>query len=553
MDPFQQVAALLILAATVGALFVQLRQPLLVAFIAVGILAGPSMLGWVRPGSQVGLFAQVGIALLLFVVGLRLDLRLVQTFGPVALATGIGQVVFTFVLGLPLVLALGRPLLEALYVAMGLCFSSTIIVVKLLSDKREIDSIHGRIAVGFLIVQDLVAIVAMVLLSTLAPLGREVEPLWRVGLQALLLLTFVVVVAHFAARWLLGWLAHSQELLLLFAIAWALGLAAAAQFLGLSREVGAFLAGVSLASTPYRDALGARLVSLRDFLLVFFFVDLGARIDLRELGAQLVPAVVLSLLVLVGNPVIVMAIMGVLGYRKRTSFLAGLAVSQISEFSLILASLGASLGHVSREGLALITLVGLITIGASTYMILSSDRLYRWVAPLLGVFERELPYREHAIAADHPPDVDVILFGLGRYGSRLATALGRRGVRVLGVDFDPHAVRAWRERGLPARYGDAEDFEFPTTLPLERARWVISSIPEDRVSHTLVQALRSHGYGGGLCVTSHTRPDGEQLLASGADLVLHPFTDAAEEAARRLSEAMADRRRVPGPEPRREP
>ena len=193
---------------------------------------------------------------------------------------------------------------------------------------------------------------------------------------------------------LLHMLARSQELLVLFGIAWAVALATVGYHLGFSKEVGAFIAGVSLASTPYRDALGARLVSLRDFLLLFFFIDLGARLDLGLLGAQLVESLLFSLFVLIGNPLIVMIIMGALGYRKRTGFLAGLTVAQISEFSLILGALGLSLGHIDAETMGLITLVGLITISASTYMIIFSHQLYERLAPWLQIFERRRPHRE---------------------------------------------------------------------------------------------------------------------------------------------------------------
>ena len=395
-DVFTEMAVLLLFAAAVGALCVRLRQPLIVAFIAVGILVGPSVLGWVSANDQVDLLAKFGITLLLFVVGLKLDLHIIRTMGPVALATGLGQVIFTSVVGYLIGYAFGMTPVTALYVAVALTFSSTIIIVKLLSDKREVDTLHGRIALGFLIVQDLVVVLVMIGLNALGATG---DVSWTQAAFAVLVkgVGFILLVGV-AMRYLLPRLLHmlsrSQELLVLFGIAWGLALAALGVMLGFSKEVGAFVAGVSLASTPYRDALGARLTSVRDFLLLFFFLDLGAQLDLGLLGAQLVEALVFSLFVLVGNPLIVMVIMGVLGYRSRTGFLAGLTVAQISEFSLILGALGLSLGHISAETMGLITLVGLITISASTYMIVYSHPLYERLAPWLGVFERRQPHRE---------------------------------------------------------------------------------------------------------------------------------------------------------------
>jgi Kef-type K+ transport system membrane component KefB len=546
-DVFTEIAVLLLVAAVVGTIGVRLRQPLIVAFIAVGILVGPSALGWVSANDQVDLLAKLGIALLLFVVGLKLDLHIIRTMGTVALATGLGQVLFTSLVGYLIAIALGMDPVTALYVAVALTFSSTIIIIKLLSDKREVDALHGRIAIGFLIVQDIVVVLAMIGLTALgeagdaASLGREAI---GVLVKGALFIATIGMLMRYVLTPLLHRLARSRELLVLFAIAWAAALGAAGAHLGFSKEVGAFLAGVSLASTPYREVIGARLVSLRDFLLLFFFIDLGARLDLSALGEQLVPALVLSLFVLVGNPMIVMAIMGAMGYRKRTGFLAGLTVAQISEFSLILGALGLSLGHIAPETMGLITLVGLITISASTYMILYSHPLYERLAPWLGPFERKRAHREEAL--DRLPaqtGYDVILFGLGRFGSSIAQELRKRGQQVLGVDFDPDLVRRQEGQGYAVRYGDVEDSEFVSGLPIERASWVVSSVREISANRALLQGLRDHRYPGRAAVTAHSMSDAEQLLQAGAERVLIPYADAAAEAVDSLFGQAARRAR----------
>ncbi|MBP1723216.1 MAG: sodium/hydrogen exchanger, partial [Deltaproteobacteria bacterium] len=317
---------------------------------------------------------------------------------------------------------------------------------------------------------------------------------------------------------------------------WAIFLAILGDTLGFSKEVGAFLAGISLASTRYREAIGTRLISLRDFLLLFFFIALGAQLDLAHLGTQLGPSIILSLFVLIGNPLIVMSIMGFMGYRKRTGFLAGLTVAQISEFSLILGALGVSLGHIGKEALGMITLVGLITICLSTYLILYSAPLYRRLAPWLGIFERPFPYREKGQDEGQGPSVDVILFGLGRYGNQMARDLMQRKLNVLGVDFDRQVVTTWQKEGLAARYGDAEDPEFPATLPLNQAQWVVSTIPQLDVNLSLLDALRNSGFSARMAFTAHSRRDAEILQESGADLILTPFAHAAREAAEILIE-----------------
>ncbi len=552
-DTFSEIAVLLLMAAVIGAIGVRLRQPLIVAFIVVGILVGPSVLGWVSADDQVDLLAKLGIALLLFVVGLKLDLHIIRTMGPVALAAGLGQVIFTSVIGYFIAISLGLTPVTALYVAVALTFSSTIIIVKLLSDKREVDALHGRIAIGFLIVQDIVVVLVMIGLTALGEASDTSSLGWEaieVLIKGGLFIAAIGLLMRYVLTPLTHQLARSSELLVLFAIAWAVALGAAGVYLGFSKEVGAFLAGVSLASTPYREAIGSRLVSLRDFLLLFFFIDLGAGLELATLGAQVVPAIILSLFVLIGNPLIVMIILGAMGYRKRTGFLAGLTVAQISEFSLILGALGLSLGHIEDDTMGLITLVGLITISASTYMILYSHSIYEQISPWLGVFERNHAYREDAQDWNTGENgYDIVLFGLGRFGSGIAEELRRRGYRVLGVDFDPDLVRRHKEVGNAARYGDAEDPEFVTTLLHGQVSWVLSSLREMPINFALLHGLRQKGFKGQIAVTAHTARNAEQLKDAGADQVLMPYADAATEAVDNLFSEPS--KQAPGSEQKR--
>ncbi|WP_306117570.1 MULTISPECIES: cation:proton antiporter family protein [unclassified Roseitalea] len=538
---FYEIAALLVLAAAVGFVGLMLRQPLIVSFIAVGIIAGPSVLNIARSDEYIDLLAELGIAVLLFLVGLKLDLKLVRTLGPVALMTGLGQVIFTTIFGFLIGLALGLGAITSLYIAVALTFSSTIIIVKLLSDKREIDSLHGRIALGFLIVQDIVVVVAMIVLSALG-VGAQgdagfAEILGVFGYGALMLVA-VGLFIRFLANPLTERLSRAPELMISFAIGWAALLAALGHYFGFGKELGGLLAGVSLASTPFRDAIAARLASLRDFLLLFFFIALGASLDLGVLGASVGAALVFSAFVLIGNPLIVLAIMGAMGYRKRTGFLAGLTVAQISEFSLIFMAMGVTIGHVTEPALGLVTLVGLITIAASTYMITWSHQLYGRLEPLLGPFERRGAGTKED---DWHPDAagyDAVVFGLGRYGLAIAQELDSAGMRVLGIDFNPVAVRQARAQGFDTLFGDASDPEFIAHLPLARTRWAVSAVPEhdtgvthDDPRRSLIHSLQQVGFAGRIAVAVHSHETAARLRQAGADLVLMPYRDAASQAA----------------------
>lgn len=526
-DDFTTFAVIVGVAAVAGIIANRLRQPLIVAFIAVGILAGPAGFRWVEGGDELELFARLGIALLLFLVGLKLDVHLIRTTGPVALATGLGQVAFTAAIGYGLALLLGLDATPALYVAVALTFSSTIIIVKLLSDKRELDHLHGRIAVGFLVVQDIVVVLVMIGLTAFGDRGDR-SALAEIGIVTAKgggFLLGLVLVARYVLPTVLGWAARAQELLTLFAVGWAVTIAALSEQLGFSVEVGAFAAGVAVASTPYRDASGARLVGLRDFLLLFFFLDLGARLEFTDAATQLSTAAVLSAFVLIGNPLIVMVIMGAMRYPARVSFLAGLTVAQISEFSLILAALGLSLGHIDESAVALITVVGLVTIGISTYMILNSHALFDRLAPLLHRFER---HDHKQLDIEHPEPYDAIVYGLGRYGTHVAAALRRSGARVLAVDYDPRSVSEHGTSGLDIVFGDAEDIDFLEALPLASTPWVISTIPSPPATTALLHALQHHGYEGQVAVTALHQRDADRYQDLGANVVLRPFTIAAD-------------------------
>ncbi|NDL59694.1 cation:proton antiporter [Phytoactinopolyspora mesophila] len=540
LDTFALVAVILAIAAAAGLLANLFRQPMIVAFIGVGILVGPAGTGWVVADGTIELLASMGIAILLFLVGLRLDLHLIRDTGPIALATGLGQVLFTSVVGFVIATALGMDTVTAVYVAIALTFSSTIIIVKLLSDKRELEQLHGRIAVGFLIVQDIVVVLVMIGLTAFGQPtdGDLTTDIFTVLAKGAALLGGIGLLMRFVLPRLLHYIARSQELLVLFGVAYAVLVAALSEWLGFSSEVGAFLAGVSLATTPYRDALGSRLVSLRDFMLLFFFLDLGAKLEFTDTAQQISEALILSVFVLLGNPLIVILIMAAMRYPVRVGFLAGLTVAQISEFSLILAALGLSLGHITNATVSLITVVGLVTIGGSTYLILYSHHIYDRIKRWLRVFEREGTLKSGV--SDSDADVDVILYGLGRFGGHVADRLGSAGYQVLAVDFDPHRVMNNRRAGVSAVFGSAEDTHFLETLPLSQARYVISTVPLLETNKALLHGLRAHDFEGKTALTAHNERDADQLRAAGVDVVLAPFSLAANSVADMIAEVIRD-------------
>ncbi len=529
--PFYEFAIILFLAAVLGGLGQLLHQPLIVMFIALGVVVGPALLDVVKSEENIHLLAEMGITILLFVVGLKLDLRIIKSVGRIALLTGMGQVLFTSLFGFFIGLGLGFSVLHSFYIAVALTFSSTIIIVKLLSDKREIDTLHGQIAIGFLIVQDIVVVLVMIVLSTIS--NMEDTTVTREIIKTVASGAFIVLITYAMMKWILPrlskFLANSTEMLTLFAIAWCIVLASIAQIIGFSSEVGAFMAGVSLASSQFKDLISGRLVSIRDFLLIFFFVDLGANLNLELIGEQVAPALIFSGFVLVGNPIIVLIIMGLMGYRKRTSFLAGLTVAQISEFSLIFAGLGLAVGHITDEVVGLITLVGLITIGLSTYLIIYSHRIYNFLAPALRIFERSNPQRDISFHTHTHEQADVIILGLGRFGEKITNILDEHhDTTYLGIDFDPNTIDFLRSKGKNVYYGDIEDPEILNYIPYENSKCIINTVANRELSMQMIRGLKRNNYKGKIYLTSLNKKDYVRLKTCGADKVLVPQRMAAQ-------------------------
>jgi Kef-type K+ transport system membrane component KefB len=531
---FVSVALILALAVAGGAIAKLLRQPVVVSFIVVGILAGPTAFNLVEGAEEIRLFAKFGIAILLFLVGLKLDFHMIRSTGKVALIAGLSQVAFTAAVGFGLAVLFGFETTTALYIAVALTFSSTIIIIKLIGDKRELDTLYGRIAVGILIVQDILVVAAMVVIVTIGTPGEGsvVTDLVVTLASSAVFLGVAAFASRFVLEKVLDWISKSPELTLLFGVAWAIVLAAISTLIGLSMEIGAFVAGVSLASTAYRESLGARMVSLRDVMLLFFFIELGASLTFADALGQLWPAIVLSVFVLVGKPLIVFAIMGWMGYRSITSFRTGVALAQISEFSLILIALGFSLGQVDSAVLSLVTLVAVFTITVSSYFILYTDKLYSMMQGFMHLFERG-----KAQAVDEESQslsFDAIVVGSGRFGTEVISGLISSGSSVLAVDLDPDALARARELGAETLFGDVGDPDFAKMLPMHQSDTLICTAPDRSTNTLLLGSIKSLGYEGKIYLTALDNQTAEMFAKDPQVTTIRPLKMAANRIVKQL-------------------
>ncbi len=522
MDIFIEIGIILLVATVISLIMKLLKQPLVVGYILSGVIVGPHVLGILQSVEQIELFSKIGITILLFIVGLSLRPSIIKETGKVSLVTGMGQIVFTSVIGFIIMKLLGFDKITSLYGSIALTFSSTIIILKLLSDRGDLEKLYGKISIGFLLVQDLVATLLLVIvpfLGTYAITGGNIG-----GTFLILLLKGigVSIVLYFVSKYILPKLfnniAKSQELLFLFSVTWGLVLAGLFYKIGFSIEIGALIAGVTLSASNYSFEISSRMKSLRDFFIVLFFILLGSHLMLGELGLSMMPAIILSLFVLVGNPIIVFILMNLLGFRKRTGFMAGLTVAQISEFSLILMALGLSLGHIDRQAVSLITLVGIITIAGSTYLVLYADQIYNKVKPLLSFLE--IRKNNYENKTDENNSYDVIIFGYGRVGYEFVKIAQRLKATYLVVDHNPESISGAEKMNINFKFGDAEDVDFLDEIGITKASKIISTIPDFNTNMLLTKYYRDKNKDGIIITTSHFVNDAKKLYNIGSTYVV---------------------------------
>lgn len=530
MDVFIEISLILGLATVVAAVMHLLRQPLIIGHIISGLLVGPAVFDLVSATETVELFSHIGIALLLFIIGLGLNPRIIREVGKIAVMTGVGQILFTSSIGFLIATALGFELTSALYIGAGLAFSSTIIILKLLSDKKDTHRLYGKVATGFLLVQDIVAVLVLIAVTSMGQNQSVVEVLIQTFGVGIVFMAAIAFISHYVFPRLGDFLARSQEFLFLFSVGWGFSMAALAQYIGFSVEIGALAAGVALAGSPYAPEISSRMRPLRDFFIVLFFIVLGAELDIANIGSGLLPAIALSIFILVGNPIIVMTIMGWLKFTRKTSFKAGLTVAQISEFSLILLLLGRDVGHIDASIVSIITLVAMITIAASTYMIMYSDKLYEYLSPYLKIFER----KNARSAREAKDEYDIILFGF-KSGSRgLIDGFEKLGKRYLVVDYDPEVIDFLTDDGVPCLFGDANDTELLEELPVEKTKVAIISATDYGANIIVIGHIRQRNPEAVIIAKAEEAYEAQELYDVGADYVMMPHFLSAQEISKKI-------------------
>lgn len=559
-DVFLEALGLTVFAAAVmmvvGRKF---RVPAIVSYMLAGLLIGP-ILGLLpeqvssgaeaAQAGELATLSEIGIVLLLFLVGLEMSLKEIKDVGPVAVIAAAGQMIVMGGSVFAIAFGLGFTAVESVVLSVAFGFSSTVVVVKLLDQRGDIEKTYGRIAVGILLVQDIVVIIVLTVIAGLgeATSGGGLEEgldiaaigagLGRAFLFMGLLLGLTLLAGRYILPWLFRTMSKSPRGAMIWALAWCFVLVELAHVMGLSVEIGSFLAGVSLGQLPRRNDLRRRVRPLMNFFIAIFFVTLGSKIDLGQVQEQWLAAVILTVLVVVVKPPVFLALIGRCKYAKRPTFEASFTLGQISEFSLILgaAAYGAGLFGESQGVVSLLSVVGLLTIVVSVMLM----GVRGW---LFGVLDRS-GILDRFTSAEGKGDEDdgherprdhIVIVGMNSMGRSIARSLAERGERVLAIDVDPHKLA-----GLPVekRLGDISYEDTLAEANLPEAKLAISALKIDEANRLFV--YRCTALGVPVAVHGFDRSVLAGLQKLNPDFVLDTKAAADDRLRDLLAESEAD-------------
>ncbi|HXY18263.1 MAG TPA: cation:proton antiporter [Candidatus Nitrosopolaris sp.] len=528
MDTVFSGLSLIIVVAALMALVMRLiNQPLIIGHILTGIIVGPAVLHIAKAPGTLALFSDLGIALLLFIIGLGLNPRVIKEVGRTASIVGGSQVLVITVLGFLAAKFFGLGNNASMFVGFSLAISSTIIILKLISDKKEQGRLYGKIAVSVSLVQDIIAIALVVFTSASSHQSIAYGSLLSLLIKALVAGWVIYAVSFRILPRFHHVIAESQEFLFLFAIAWGLGSAALFQKIGLSTEIGALLAGICLAPLPSAPEIGARLRPLRDFFLVVFFIALGSKLTLSSIGAHLGLIIAGVVIAAILKPLVAMSVLGFLGYTKRTSFKAAISLAQVSEFSIVLIIIALNKGLINSDIVSAIVFMTLISIAASTYMITFSDQLFGVFENYLGMFERRKAQSELKPEASN----ELVLFGYQRGGHEFINLFKKLKKKYVVIDYDPEVIDVIEERKLNYLYGDATDVELLEEAGVEHAKLIVSTIPDHQTNMVLLNYLKTKNPQAIVIIHADDPYEAAKLYEAGASYVILPHYLGSEKVS----------------------
>ena len=527
---FFQLGTVIILAAAAALLLRLFRQPQILAYVITGILLTP-VLHLVTDLSIIESMSTIGIAFLLFLVGMEMDIKALRNVALVSTAGGLLQMLILFFLGYGAALLLGYIGKEAAYLGLFLIFSSTMVVMKLLSDRRELQTLHGRIIVGILLIEDAVAILVLSLLSTSN--GFAIMVLLTALLKFASLFAVAFLTSTYIFPSLFRFAAMHQELLLITSVGICFVFALAFSYWGFSLAIGAFIAGIALGNLEYRLEIIGKVKSLRDFFALLFFVALGMRLSLEAIREQWVALVVLLGIILILKPLVTMTLCSIFKYTKKPSFLTANALSQVGEFSLIVAAQGLALGQISQNLFSLVIMTVVITITTTSYQLKYEYLLYRILKIPLHIFDKFTTEGLEYLPSEIKPKI--ILCGYNRIGFSILNNLRKVKKEVLVVDYNPEVIDQLVQEKYHCLYGDVADEEIIERMNLKQATLVISTVPGLQENMLLIKHVRKVNRRATVIVTGSDIEGALRLYEHGANYVILPHFLGGEHVAKMIS------------------
>ena len=528
---FIQLAIILGLSSVLGFITYKLKLPLVIAYLVGGLLIALVGLFDVHTSAALSFLPEIGIAFVLFLVGMELDLREIRSFGRQILLAGILQILITTIIGTFIVQSFGFPLAESIYLGIGLSFSSTIVVIKLLLEKRDLKSLYGKLSIGILLLEDLLAVVLLLgLTSTTSMLGTgltQAFPILAFLGKVLILFSIALVLNHYLLGTLFKAVSGSTELLFLTALAWCFIFISVAILMGFSVVIGAFLAGVALASSPYHFQIQGKVKPMRDFFVALFFVYLGTKVNFAHISQTYLLIFVFTTYAVIVKPAIFVLLLGTLGFRKHTMFHVAINLSHISEFSLIILLVGLDAGAVSQQALTIIALSGVLSLMISSLAISRASQIYRYITGWIGFFERKNLYSPDSVNINDLEGHTVII-GAHRVGGEIVRFLKKEKHPLIVLDFNPHQVETLLGEQVQVIYGDMGDPEVLDILNLDRAKMIISTAQDVNDNKTLLEDLKFRRSDARVIVRAETIKDAQSLYKAGADFVIIPEVMAGD-------------------------
>ncbi|MCK4522128.1 MAG: cation:proton antiporter, partial [Nanoarchaeota archaeon] len=542
---FLDISIVIIIATLFAYLAKKLKQPLIPAYIFAGILIGP-VFGLVTDMTTISTLSELGIALMLFIVGLEMNFDRLRHVAFISTVGGLTRSLILFTFGFLIAMGIGFFRIEAIYIGIILAFSSTMVVVKLLSEKRELDTLHGRIIIGILLMEDIIAIIALSILSTSTiSLVGIIISLVKFGILFLI----AMLGSKFILPRMFKFAAKHMEILFLLSVSVLLSFTVLSKYLGamlaymlkflpenilvlirpeLSIIIGAFLAGVMLGNLPYYVEIISRVTSLKDFFATIFFVSLGMGLVMSK--SIIRPLIIFTLFIIIVKPLITLVLCSYFGYKKRPSFLTAMSLAQISEFSLIIVAQGFLLNHISQSMLSMTVILAILTMSVSTYFINFETKIYNTFSKWLNWLDKiagDMSQLEYMPKSKKM----VILCGYNRIGYSILKTLKGMRKNILVVDFNPEVIKDLINKKVPCLYGDVGDIETTDRLDLKKAEMVISTVPDIHNNLMIIKKTREQNNKAKIFVTTNEIEEALNLYDAGADYVILPHFLGGEHAS----------------------